>query len=91
MPIPIDKFKLDEDHQAVLKFLQKNPNKGYTEEEIIVELNEYIFNKIDRTITDYEKPKILELFPLKRILIDLVNSRHIKKEEKYEKEYFYYE
>lgn len=90
MPIPIEEFKLDEDHQVVLNFLRMNPDKGYTEEEIIIEINEYIFSKIDSKITDYEKPKILELFGLNRILVDLINSGHIRKIEKYEKEYFSY-
>ena len=91
MPISIDKFKLDEDHNAVLKFLKNNIGQGYTEEEIIVELNDYIFGKVKKTITDYEKPKILELFHLNRILDELVNSGYVKKKEINDKDYFYYE
>ena len=92
MPIPIDnlkkKIELDEDHEAVYDFLKNHTDYAYSELEIIQELNNYIFNKVNKPLASFEKQKLLELFKLNKKLEKLLNLGYIKKFIDNDKEYF---
>ena len=92
MPIKITKLNkdsLDEDEKAVYDFLDKNSGNGYTELEIIGELNEYIFRKFNNPQSSLEKQKALEEFKLLAKLGKLMSLNLVLKRVDKGKEYFY--
>ena len=94
MPIPKEEFtraaNLDEDHKAVYDILLNEKENALTENDIIIELNDYIRNKDNRDyLASFELQKLLKDFKLRNKLELLVKLGLVKTGERNGTEYFY--